>query len=53
MYLRCLNFEGCSDDEMRQTLRKWIKNSSEIVSDPSLYLHTPVLHQYKKRTVNE
>jgi hypothetical protein len=52
MFIRCLNFEGLSDDEMRKVLKNWIKNSSNIASNDSLYIYAPILLQYKKKNVN-
>uniref|UniRef100_A0A7E4WBA0 Letm1 RBD domain-containing protein n=1 Tax=Panagrellus redivivus TaxID=6233 RepID=A0A7E4WBA0_PANRE len=49
LYIRCLKFSGKSDDEMRTLLRTWLKNSAKLAERPSLYLHAPVLHQYKPR----
>uniref|UniRef100_A0A914YF12 Letm1 RBD domain-containing protein n=1 Tax=Panagrolaimus superbus TaxID=310955 RepID=A0A914YF12_9BILA len=52
MFIRCLNFNGLSDDEMRNVLRNWIKNSADISSNDSLYIYAPVLLQYKKKNAN-
>uniref|UniRef100_A0AC34F6W6 Letm1 RBD domain-containing protein n=1 Tax=Panagrolaimus sp. ES5 TaxID=591445 RepID=A0AC34F6W6_9BILA len=52
MFIRCLNFDGLSDEEMREVLRNWIKNSADIASNDSLYIYAPVLLQYKKRNAN-
>ncbi|KAH7728661.1 hypothetical protein AAVH_03972, partial [Aphelenchoides avenae] len=50
LHLRRLRFEGLNDDQMREKLRDWLRHSQAFSSNPSLYLHAPVLSQVECNT---